>query len=205
MLVFRGTPLIVQIFFIYFGVNLLFGVTLIPTTLDFGLFTLDGAVFAGILALGINEGAYMREIIRAGIDAIDKGQMEAARSLGMTLRPGDAAHRPAAGGAGDRAAARQRVQQHDEDDVAAVFIGVYELFADAEIHYSQTLQARRVLPGRRVLVPGPDDGLDARPVLDRAPAGGQRARRRADAAGAVARRVVAGRRVGARDDADGRS
>src|SRR5205814_6680417 len=45
---------------------------------------LDGAIVSGILALGINEGAYMREIIRAGIDAIDKGQMEAARSLGMT-------------------------------------------------------------------------------------------------------------------------
>ncbi len=92
VLVFRGTPLLVQIFFIYFGINLLFGPgfffghDLIPTTANFGLFTLDGAVIAGILALGINEGAYMREIIRAGIDAIDKGQMEAARSLGMTQR-----------------------------------------------------------------------------------------------------------------------
>src|SRR5262245_12762902 len=90
VLIFRGTPLLVQIFFIYFGVNLLFGPgfffghDLIPTTANFGLFTLDGAIIAGILALGINEGAYMREIIRAGIDAIDKGQMEAARSLGMT-------------------------------------------------------------------------------------------------------------------------
>ena len=84
VLLFRGTPLLVQIFFVYFGVNLLFGFTLIPTTLHLGLFDLDGAVFAGILALGLNEGAYMREIIRAGIDAIDKGQMEAARSLGMT-------------------------------------------------------------------------------------------------------------------------
>ena len=84
VLIFRGTPLLVQIFFVYFGVNLLFGFTLIPTTLNFGLFHMDGAVFAGILALGLNEGAYMREIIRSGIDAIDRGQMEAARSLGMT-------------------------------------------------------------------------------------------------------------------------
>src|SRR3954452_22385201 len=84
VLVFRGTPLLVQIFFIYFGANLLLGFTLIPNSLDLGLFSLDGAVVAGILALGINEGAYMREIIRAGIDAIDKGQLEAARSLGMT-------------------------------------------------------------------------------------------------------------------------
>jgi polar amino acid transport system permease protein len=86
VLLFRGTPLLVQIFFIYFGANLLLGFTLIPNSLDLGLFRLDGAVVAGILALGINEGAYMREIIRAGIDAVDRGQMEAARSLGMTYR-----------------------------------------------------------------------------------------------------------------------
>src|SRR5919204_6634100 len=83
VLIFRGTPLIVQIFFVYFGANLLFGLTLIPRTVNFGAFHMDGAAFAGIIALGINEGAYMREIIRAGIDAVDKGQMEAARSVGM--------------------------------------------------------------------------------------------------------------------------
>ncbi len=83
VLIFRGTPLIVQIFFVYFGANLLFGFTLIPRTVDFGLFQMDGAAFAGIVALGLNEGAYMREIIRAGIDAVDRGQMEAAKSLGM--------------------------------------------------------------------------------------------------------------------------
>src|SRR6266516_4832793 len=77
VLVFRGTPVIVQ---------LLFGFNLIPRTANFGLFQLDGAAFAGIVALSINEGAYMREIIRAGIDAIDRGQMEAARSLGMHYR-----------------------------------------------------------------------------------------------------------------------
>src|SRR6059058_5394224 len=72
VLVFRGTPVIVQIFFVYFGTNLLFGVTLIRPA-NLGLFTLNDAVIAGILALGVNEGAYMREIIRAGIDAVDKG------------------------------------------------------------------------------------------------------------------------------------
>ena len=83
--IFRGTPLIVQIFFVYFGANLLFGFNLIPThASNFGVFVMDGAAFAGILALGLNEGAYMREIIRAGIDSVDKGQMEAAKSLGMT-------------------------------------------------------------------------------------------------------------------------
>jgi polar amino acid transport system permease protein len=87
VLVFRGTPVIVQIFFVYFGANLLFGFTLIPRTVNvFGIFHMDGAAFAGIIALGVNEGGYMREIIRAGIDAVDKGQMEAAKSLGMPYR-----------------------------------------------------------------------------------------------------------------------
>ena len=60
VLIFRGTPLLVQIFFIYFGANLLLGFTLIPNTLHLGFVRIDGAVVAGILALGINEGAYMR-------------------------------------------------------------------------------------------------------------------------------------------------
>ena len=51
VLVFRGTPVLVQLYFIYFGVNILFGVTVIPTTLHLGLFSIDGAVVAGILAL----------------------------------------------------------------------------------------------------------------------------------------------------------
>jgi polar amino acid transport system permease protein len=140
VLIFRGTPLLVQIFFIYFGANLLLGFTLIPNSLDLGLFRLDGAVVAGILALGINEGAYMREIIRAGIDAIDRGQMEAARSLGMTYR-----------------LAMQRIVLPQAARVivpplgnefnnmlkttSLVFtIGVYEMFADAEIRYSQTFK-----------------------------------------------------------------
>lgn len=88
VLLFRGTPLLVQIFFVYYGINLLFGFSLIPTTVNFGVFTMDGAVFGGILALGLNEGAYMSEIVRAGIISIDPGQMEAAKSLGMTYGKG---------------------------------------------------------------------------------------------------------------------
>jgi polar amino acid transport system permease protein len=142
VLIFRGTPLLVQIFFIYFGVNLLFGPgfffghDLIPTTANFGLFKLDGAIIAGILALGINEGAYMREIIRAGIDAIDKGQMEAARSLGMTH--GLAMRRIVL-----PQAARVIVPPLGNEfnamlkNTSLVFtIGVYEMFSDAEIQYS---------------------------------------------------------------------
>jgi polar amino acid transport system permease protein len=140
VLVFRGTPLLVQIFFVYFGVNLLFGFALIPTTLHLGLFNMDGAVFAAILALGLNEGAYMREIIRAGIDAIDRGQMEAARSLGMTY--GLAMRRIVL-----PQAARVIVPPLGNEfnamlkNTSLVFtIGVYEMFADAEIHYSTTFK-----------------------------------------------------------------
>lgn len=67
----RGTPFIVQLFFIYFGVNSLQIVSLNSTT-------------AGIITVAINAGAYFAEIIRAGIQSIDKGQTEAARSIGFT-------------------------------------------------------------------------------------------------------------------------
>lgn len=66
----RGVPLIVLAFFIYLGVPTVTGIKL-------------GALTAGIIALSLNAGAYMAEIVRAGIQSIDKGQMEAARSLGL--------------------------------------------------------------------------------------------------------------------------
>jgi polar amino acid transport system permease protein len=138
VLVFRGTPVIVQIFFVYFGTNLLLGATVIPNTVDLPLFTLDGAVLAGIVALAINEGAYMREIIRAGIESIDKGQMEAARSLGMTH--GLAMRRIVL-----PQAARVIVPPLGNEfntmmktTSLLAFIGVYEIFMDADVHYSNT-------------------------------------------------------------------
>ncbi|MDX6618570.1 MAG: polar amino acid transport system permease protein [Gaiellales bacterium] len=140
VLVIRGTPVIVQIFFVYFGANLLFGVTLIPNTLDLGLVSLDGAVLAGIIALAVNEGAYMREIIRSGIDAIDKGQLEAARSLGMR-------HRLAMRRIVLPQAARVIVPPLGNEfnnmmktTSLLAFIGVYELFQDADVHYSNTFR-----------------------------------------------------------------
>ncbi|CEG24137.1 Glutamine transport system permease protein GlnP [Planococcus massiliensis] len=66
----RGTPFIVQLFFIYFGLNSL------------QIFSMDNTT-AGIVTVAINAGAYFSEIIRAGIQSIDKGQTEAARSLGL--------------------------------------------------------------------------------------------------------------------------
>ncbi len=79
---FRGTPLLVQMSLLFFGL----GVTHIFDFPDiiWGGLTIKGAIQAGVAALAINEAAYMSEIIRAGIEAIDPGQMEAAKSLGMT-------------------------------------------------------------------------------------------------------------------------
>ncbi len=67
----RDTPLLVQLYFFYFLIPMMFpGVDL-------------GKVFSVALALCLNSGAYVAEIIRAGISAVDKGQVEASRSLGL--------------------------------------------------------------------------------------------------------------------------
>ncbi|KRN88544.1 ABC transporter substrate-binding protein/permease [Ligilactobacillus ceti] len=66
----RGTPLMVQVMFVYFGIGAV--VQSLP------------ALVAGIIATSLNSGAYIAEIIRSGIDSIEKGQTEAARSLGLT-------------------------------------------------------------------------------------------------------------------------
>ena len=86
---FRGTPLLVQLVFFFYGLSVARIYTWPDITI--GPITIEGAVQAGIFALGLNEGAYMAEIVRAGILAVDPGQMEAARALGMT--PGKAMRR----------------------------------------------------------------------------------------------------------------
>ena len=68
---FRGTPLLVQIFLFYFAVPVITGQRIDPYV-------------AAVGSCGINSGAYIAEIVRAGIQSIDDGQMEAGRSLGMT-------------------------------------------------------------------------------------------------------------------------
>ena len=75
--VIRGVPMIVLAYFVFFGVPYLFN-----TILGVGGVTLS-ALQAGTICLALNCGAYMAEIIRAGIESIDRGQMEAARSLGL--------------------------------------------------------------------------------------------------------------------------
>jgi polar amino acid transport system permease protein len=131
--IFRGTPLLVQIFYIYFAFSW--------PSLSFGFWTVTDAAIAGIVALSINEGAYMREIIRAGIDSVDKGQMEAAKSVGMTY--GKAMRRIIL-----PQAARVIVPPLGNEfnnmlkNTALLFtIGVFEMFAFAEQNYSHTFIA----------------------------------------------------------------
>ena len=69
--IFRGTPMMVQAVFIYYWLKPAFGWT---------------PIIAGIFVISINTGAYMAEIIRAGIQSVDVGQTEASRSLGMSAQ-----------------------------------------------------------------------------------------------------------------------
>jgi len=69
--IFRGTPLLIQLSLVYFALPVLIGIKL-------SIFT------AGVLAFSLNSGAYVSEIIRAGINSVDKGQFEAAWSLGIS-------------------------------------------------------------------------------------------------------------------------
>lgn len=69
----RGTPMLVQVFIVFFGITAALGLDI-------------SALVCGTIALVINSSAYIAEIIRAGINTVDKGQMEAARSLGLNYR-----------------------------------------------------------------------------------------------------------------------
>ena len=78
----RGTPLLVQIVFIYTA--LAAAEIFRFQDIHLGFVVIPGNIQAGIVALSLNEGAFMTEIVRAGILAVDHGQTEAAKSLGMT-------------------------------------------------------------------------------------------------------------------------
>ena len=77
---FRSTPLMVQLYIIYYG---LFSVIKVPSYTIFGFIDISRFI-PGVVALALNSSAYVAEIIRAGILAVDAGQMEAARSLGLS-------------------------------------------------------------------------------------------------------------------------
>lgn len=85
---FRGTPVLVQIVF-WFYIAALYptidlGIPFGPSFIHLNANTLITPFLAGILGLGLNEGAYMSEIVRAGIISVDEGQTDAAQALGMT-------------------------------------------------------------------------------------------------------------------------
>jgi His/Glu/Gln/Arg/opine family amino acid ABC transporter permease subunit len=71
--IFRGTPLLLQLFIMYYAMPKFLGINI-------------SAFTAGIIAFSMNSGAYVSENIRAGIESVDKGQFEAAKSLGMSYR-----------------------------------------------------------------------------------------------------------------------
>ncbi|MGL5347712.1 MAG: amino acid ABC transporter permease [Peptostreptococcaceae bacterium] len=75
--VIRGTPVLVQVFILYFGLP--------QIGINFpGVLGLSSAFVTGAIGLSINSGAYVAEILRGGIQSVDKGQMEASRSLGLS-------------------------------------------------------------------------------------------------------------------------
>ena len=123
----RGTPLIVQIFFIYYALPQV-GIILpaIPT---------------GVIALGINYGAYMTEIFRAGIQAVPRGQVEAAKALGMRDR---LVFRrivlPQAARIVTPAIGNEFIAMI-KDSALVNFIGVQELFWRAEVTGSRDVRA----------------------------------------------------------------
>ena len=78
--VFRSTPMLVQLSIVYFG---LFGAIKLPSYLLFGFINVQMFI-PGVVALALNSAAYVAEIFRAGILAVDPGQTAAARSLGLT-------------------------------------------------------------------------------------------------------------------------
>ena len=132
VLLFRGTPVLVQIFFFYFAFGL--------PGINLAGYHVPAEAVAGIIALSINEGAYMREIIRAGIDSIDTGQMDAAKSVGM--RHGLAMRRiilPQAARVIVPPLGNEFNNMMKTTSLVA-FIGVTELFQNAEIGYSQTFK-----------------------------------------------------------------
>jgi glutamine transport system permease protein len=69
----RGTPLMVQVMFLYFGLPLALGMRITPLT-------------AGIVAIAVNSGAYIAEIVRGAVQSINVGQYEAGRSIGLSRR-----------------------------------------------------------------------------------------------------------------------
>ena len=155
---FRGVPVLVQIVFWYNALPVLTNNAInLP------------ALVAGTMALALNEGAYMTEIIRSGLLSVDPGQREAARALGMTKPM--AMRRIVLPQAlqGDHSAHRQPVHRHAEDHIAAL----RHRGAGNLLHRHQHLQPefqifRSAVRGQH-LVSGADGAADRDSENDRAP------------------------------------
>ena len=81
--IFRGTPMVVQLLIMHFILMPTLGIR-VPSIIFSQNFVIDGVVIEAIMAFALNSGAYMSEIMRGGIDSVDKGQLEAGRALGLS-------------------------------------------------------------------------------------------------------------------------
>jgi polar amino acid transport system permease protein len=127
---------VVQLFFWYYGVGILFGFNIFPNTIDIGFTTVAGGLVAGIAALGFAEGGYVSEIFRGSINAVDVGQREAGQAIGMT--DGQIMRRlilPQAIRIMLPTMGNQFNSMLKYTSLLA-FIGVYEIFRDAQVYYS---------------------------------------------------------------------
>ncbi|MGK6434719.1 cystine ABC transporter permease [Klebsiella pneumoniae] len=122
--IFRGTPLIAQLFMIYYGLPQ-FGIELDP-------------IPAAMIGLSLNTAAYAAETLRAAIASIDKGQWEAAASIGMT--PWQTMRRAILPRGAGRFAAVEQFYQPGKDTSLAATIQVPELFRQAQLITSRTLE-----------------------------------------------------------------
>ena len=121
---FRGTPLLVQILFWYNIARALpdrsrLGVPFGPAFVHDSANNVITTFVAALLGLGLNEGAYMAEIVRAGIISVDEGQSEAAAVARDEPAPDHAPDRAAAGDASDHPADRQRDDLDAQEHLAA--------------------------------------------------------------------------------------
>jgi polar amino acid transport system permease protein len=145
----RGTPLLVQAVIIYDGSSALGLYSFGPLTL--GPVSVPGVVQAGVLTLALNEGAYMAEIMRAAIDSVDKGQGEAAESLGLRRRQ---AMRHVILPQAMRVIIPPLGNEFNnmlKTTSLLAFIGVRELFQDADIRYSSTFKPVEYFAGVAIL------------------------------------------------------
>lgn len=80
--IFRGTPMVVQLLIIHFVLFPVMGINF--KNLVIGSFVVQGVVIEAVIAFALNSGAYISEIMRGGINSVDKGQLEAGRALGLS-------------------------------------------------------------------------------------------------------------------------